>query len=176
MNAALCLAPHFHLPGAWTDRLLVPEGDAWRAPNEAELAAIVREPRTREELAGCVCLFAIPAHLRSSFWSMLSRQAAEGDGDFVAFAEEVARFLAFKQTSPPAGAAFELVLRLAGGAFDGSGVWGVVNLADEPAFVAVAGLRLRLGQGEGCRVPPGTDLDVLPPEGEEPGMLLIVRA
>src|SRR5262249_32950138 len=125
------------------------------------------------ELAGCVCLFALPGHLRSSFWSMLERQATEGDGDFVAFAQEVASFLAFKQLPTPAGSAFELVLRPSGEPYHGAGTWGVVNLGEDRAFVAWPALRLRLGPGEGCRLPQGMPLDV--PPGQEADVLLIVR-
>ena len=156
------------------ERVSVADGPGWRAPQEVELPQLVVEPTTREELAECVCLFSLPAHLCKAFWSMLEQQATRGDGDFVSFAEEVARFLAFKLLPPPQGAAFELVLRLADGAFDSGGLWGVVNLADEPAFVAWPGLRLRLGPGEGCRVPAGLTLDVLA-ESEEPAVLVVVR-
>lgn len=175
MTPQLVVAPHFHLAGTWADRLLVADGVGWRAPQEGELAQLVVEPRTREELAACVCLFSLPAHLSRAFWSMLEQQATRGEGDFVSFAAEVARFLAFKLLPPPEGAAFELVLRVAGGTFDAGGLWGVVNLADEPAFVVWPALRLRLGPGEGCRVPAGLALDVLP-QGEEPAVLLVVRA
>lgn len=166
MKPTLAIAPHFHLAGGWADRLLVADG---------ELSAVVREPRTREELAGCVCLFSIPAHLRSSFWAMLARQASESDGDFVAFAQEVARFLSFKQLPPPAGSAFELVLHPAGGPYQGAGLWGVVNLGEGPTFVAWPGLRLRLAPGEGCRLAGGAPPEVLPPDGEEPDVLLVIR-
>ena len=63
---------------------------------------------------------------------------------------------------------------MSGGAFDGAGVWGVVNLSDEPAFVSWPALGPSLGPGEGCRVPAGLTLDVLPP-GEGPAVLLVVR-
>ena len=175
MNPPLAVAPNFPPAGAWPERLLVPDSDAWRAPEEAELAALVREPTTQKELAECACLFVLPAHLRLSFWQMLQRQAEHGDGDFVAFAAEVARFLAFKQLPAPAGAAFELVVQTARGAFDGAGLWGVANLGDEPALIAWPTLRLRLGPGEGCRLPGGAAPDVLP-GGDDPGVLLVVRS
>lgn len=174
MTPQLAVAPHFHLAGAWAERVSVADGAGWRAPHEGELTQLAVAPTTRQELAECVCLFSLPAHLCKAFWSMLEQQVARGDGDFVSFAAEVARFLAFKLLPAPEGAAFELVLRMAGGAFDGSGLWGVVNLADEPAFVTWPALRLRLGPGEGCRVPAGLTLDLLP-QGEEPAVLLVVR-
>jgi hypothetical protein len=175
MTPRLTVAPHFHLAGTWAERLLVADDAGWRPAQDGELTQLLSEPKTREELAECVCLFSLPAHLSKSFWSMLEQQATQGDGDFVNFAAEVARFLTFKLLAPPEGAAFELVLRMAGGAFDGAGLWGVINLSDEPAFVAWPELRLRLGPGEGCRVPAGMAQDVLP-SGDEPAVLVVVRA
>jgi hypothetical protein len=175
MTSTLAIAPHFHLAGDWDHRLLIADRQGWRPPGDAELTTLVCEPRTREELAGCACLFALPAHLHSSFWSMLERQAAEGDGDFVAFAEEVTRFLTFKMMPPPAGSAFELVLRTAGSAFDAAGIWAVVNLSDDAVSLAWPGLRLNLGRREGCRSPGGSPPDVLPPVGEEIDVLLVIR-
>jgi hypothetical protein len=176
MKPSLTVAPHFHLAGEWVARLLVSDGESWRAPDEAEIASLVSAPQTRDELAACVCLFALPGHLRSAFWSMLARQASGGDGDFVAFAAEAAGFLQFKQLPPPEGSAFELILRPAGAAFQAAGLWAVINLGEEQAVVAWPALRLRLGPGEGCRLPDGAAPEVLPPADDEADVLLVVRA
>lgn len=145
-----------------------------RSPSSAARAALVREPRTAGGLAECVCLFSLPAHLLSAFWATLERQASDGDGDFAGFADAVARFPAFKQFPAPEGATFELVVRPADGAFDGRGLWGVVNLG-QPVPLAWPGLRLLLRPGEGCRPAQGLALDVLPPDGADPDVLLTIR-
>lgn len=173
MSVTFTIAPHFHLAAPWAERILVADGPGWRVPTDDELKTLVRQPTTHEELAACVCLFALPAHLRSAFWAMLERQAAEGDGDFVAFAAEAARFLAFKQLAPPEGAAFELVVH-ANGLFDGTGVWGVVNLGDSTS-IEVEAVRVRLGPGEGCRLPNSVPLALVSGAGEEPDVLVVVR-
>jgi hypothetical protein len=174
MRPAVTIAPHFHLAGAWADRLLIADGVNWRAPQDAELADLAPEA-TPEHLASCACLFSVPAHLRSSFWAMLEKQGSADDGDFVGFSAEVARFLAFKMMPAPEGAVFELVLRMPGGEFNSGGLWAIMNLGDEPALLAWPELRLRLGPGEGCRVPDGWPTDVVPPENGEAGVLLLVR-
>jgi hypothetical protein len=170
------IAPNFHLAGPWPDRLLVADGGSWRAPDEVELAELVPKA-TREETAGCVCLFAVSGYLRSAFWSMLedSRSREGGPFEFDAFASEVARLLTFKEMPPPAGAAYELVVPLPGGPFDARNLWAVVNLTDESVWVQTRGVRLRLGAGEGCRVPEGLAAEVLPAERDDPNVLLVVR-
>ena len=109
---------------------------------------------------------------------MLSEQAAEGDGDFVAFADEMRRFLAFKELPPPADAVFELLVQDASGQVDASGLWALVNLGEEPVVLAWPELRLRLSPGEGCRVAAGLPPDVVPPaeEPEEPNVLVAIRS
>src|SRR5215831_2538378 len=104
----VAVAPNFHLPDAPGGRLLVADGAGWRPPSEAERAALLLPGAAPGPPGGPVLLFALPGHLRSSFWAMLER--GEAPTGFDAFAAEVGRFLAFKQLPPPEGAAFELVL------------------------------------------------------------------
>ena len=170
MRATFAVAPNFQCDGSWLDRLFVAEGDGWRAPSEAELAGLVAE--APESTA---CLFVIPAHMRARFWAMLSEQAAKGDGDFFAFADELGRFLAFKELSPPVDAVFELLVQDAGGQVDASGLWALVNLGEEPVALAWPQLRLRLNPGEGCRIAASLPPDVVPP-GEEPNVLVAIRS
>jgi hypothetical protein len=167
------VAPNFHLPDAPGDRLLVADGAGWRSPSKGERSGTVPQSATPDELSGLVLLFALPGHLRSSFWVMLE-QGGTGAG-FNAFASAVGRFLTFKQLPPPEGAVFELVLHGAGGKVEPRDLWAVVNLGDDPVVVGVAGLRVRLGPGEGSRFPEEVAAEAIPPEGEVPDVLLLVR-
>jgi hypothetical protein len=162
----VAVAPNFHLPGAPAGRLLVADGAGWRPPSEAELTAPVPS-------ADSVLLFALPGHLRESLWGLLERGGAAED--FGAVASEVGRFLAFKELSPPEGAVLELVLHGAGGKVEPRGLWAAVNLGDEPVVVGLPGLRVRLGAGEAARLPMGVAAELIPPEGEAPDVLLLVR-
>jgi hypothetical protein len=162
----VAVAPNFHLPDAPAGRLLVADGAGWRPLSEGEWSALV--PR-----GGAVLLFALPGHLRSSFWGMLEREAVAGGFD--AFAAEVGRFLVFKQLPPPERAVFEVVLHGAGGEVEPRGLWAVVNLGDDPVVVGVPGWRVRLGSGEGAWLPEEIAAEVLPPEGDAPDVLLLVR-
>ena len=171
MRPTFAIAPNFQSDGGWTDRLLVAEGDGWRAPREDELAALVVEPLRTE---GVVCLFVVPGHLRAKFWAMLDEEAAEGSGDFIGFAEEVRQFLAFKELPPPAEAVFELLVQDVDGEVNTARLWSLINFDDEPVLLAWPGVRLRLSAGAGClldsRFPPG----VVPPV-EDPAVLLAIR-
>lgn len=167
------VAPNFHLPDAPAGRLFLADGAGWRLASECELSATVPQSATPDQLSGLVLLFALPGHLHSSFWAMLE-QAGTGEG-FDAFALEVGRFLAFKQLPAPEHAVFELVLHGAGGKIEPGGLWAVINLGDNPVVVGVRGLRLRLGAGEGGRLPESVAAQVLPPETEAPHVLLLVR-
>jgi hypothetical protein len=166
------VAPNFHLSGALADRLLVAEGDAWRAPSEGDLAAIIPTDATRDDLGRLILLFALPVHLRSSFWLMMEN--SEPSDDFDAFAEEMANFLAFKQLQPPERAVIESVLHLSG-SINPVGLWAVVNMGDDSVLVGLPGLRLRLESGEGCRLSEGVSAEVLPTASEVPAVLLLVR-
>jgi hypothetical protein len=165
LGLQVAVAPNFHLPGAAAGRVLVAGEAGWRSPSEGE--------RPAEPPGGLVLLFALPGHLRASFWGMMGR--AEAGRDFDAFAAEVGRFLTFKQLPPPGRAVFELVLHGAGGAVEPRDLWAVVNLGEDPVVVGLPGLRLRLGPGEGCLLPEDVAAEALPPEGEVPDVLLVVR-
>jgi hypothetical protein len=171
MRPTFSFAPGFHFDGGWSDRLLVAEGDGWRAVHEDELPTVVAQAANG---GGAVALFVLPAHLRQKFWDMLSAQAAEGTGDFLAFADEVREFLAFKELPPPGDAVFELVVQEAGGEVDATGLWALVNFGDDPLLLAWPGLRLRLGAGEGCRFDASLAPAVLPPD-DEPNAIVVIR-
>ena len=171
MRPAFAIASNFHVSGGWLDRVLVAPNEGWRAPREDELAALVAEaPRTD----GAALLFAIPAHMRARFWTMLSEQAAEGTGDFIAFAADMRQFLVFKELPPPADAVFELLAQDAGGKVNAAGLWALVNFGDEPLHLDWPGVRLRLGPGEGCRIDPSCPPGVVPP-AEEPNVMVAIR-
>jgi hypothetical protein len=167
------VAPNFHLPDAPAGRLLLADGLGWRSPTDDERSVIVSQSVMPDQLSSLVLLFALPEHLRTSFWTMLE-QAGTG-GNFDAFASEVGRLLTFKQLPPPERAVFELVLNGAGGKVEPQGLWAVVNLGEDAVVVGVPGLRVRLEAGEGARLPEAVTADVLPPEGEMPDVLLLVR-
>jgi hypothetical protein len=171
MPIRVAVAANFHLPGAAADRLLLADGTAWRMPTEAERAVLA--PPTATPDAATVLLFTLPGHLCASFWSMME-QSRTADG-FDAFAVEVSRFLSFKELPPPARAVFELVLHAAGGNFEPHGLWAIVNLSDDPVAIDTSGLRVRLGTGEGCRLPNDVAAEVTPADGDTPDVLLIVR-
>jgi hypothetical protein len=126
----LVVAPFFHPSVDWSSRLLVSAGaleeqgrfvprPPWRAPTAAELAMLVpdRAPAQRDDLEGCLCLFALPQHLQTTWWGLLER-ARLGEttqlGGFNAFVGEVASLLAFKELPVPDGATFDLVASQAG--------------------------------------------------------------
>jgi hypothetical protein len=169
----IAVAPNFRLPDAPAGRLLVADGAGWRPLSEGEQSALVPPRATPDVLSGLVLLFALPGHLRSSFWVMLEQGgAAEG---FDAFAAEVGRFLTFKQLPLPDRAVLELVLHGTGGKIEPRGLWAVVNLGDDPVVVSVPGLRVRMEAGEGCRLAEEVVAEVIPPEGDAPNVLLVVR-
>ena len=172
MRPAFAIAANFHLDGGWLDRLLVPEGADWRAPREAELTGLVAQaPRSD----GVALVFVTPAHLRARFWTMLSQQAAEGSGDFIAFADDMRQLLVFKELPPPEDAVFELLVQDAGGRVDATGLWALVNLGEEPVVLDWTDVRLRLNPGEGCRIPANLPPDTVPPT-EEPNVLVAIRS
>lgn len=171
MRPTFAIARDFHFGGGWGDRLLVAEGDGWRAPHEEEIATLMAQVPDADRAA---LLFVTPAHLRASFWAMLSEQAAEGTGDFVTFSDDMRQFLAFKELSPPADAVFELLVQDAGGEVDAAGLWALINFGDDPVLLAWPGVRLRLSLGEGCRIDADLPPGVVPP-AEEPNVLVAIR-
>jgi hypothetical protein len=119
------VAPFFHQSVDWSSRLLVSGGveqeegrfvprPPWRAPTDAELAALVadRAPAQRDDLNAFLCLFALPQHLQAMWWDLLDRTRLAGTTHlegFDVFVNEVASLLAFKELPVPDGASFDLV-------------------------------------------------------------------
>jgi hypothetical protein len=167
------LAPNFQLPEPPAGRVLIADGMGWRPAPDNECAAMVTPSVPAGSRRSPVLLFAVPGHLRTSFWRMLEHAGTAEEFD--SFAGEVARFLAFKQLPTPVGAVFELVLHGPGGNIDPAGVWAVINLGEDPVAVGVPGRRVRLGPGEGSQLPEEIAADVIPPERDAPAVLLLVR-
>src|SRR5215831_6863581 len=107
------------------DRLLLAEGGAWRAPHDDELASLTLQQRFGNG-AACVCLFSIPAHMRTRFWEMLNEEVAAGRGDFVKFSDDLARFLTFKELPPPKASVCELLVQDATGKVKTDDVWALI--------------------------------------------------
>ena len=170
MRPAFAVAPNFHLLAGWSDRLLVAEVAGWRGPRDGELAGLVAQ---ESQTDGAVLLFTVPAHMRGRFWDMLGEQAAEGTGDFVAFAGDVRQFLDFKALPPPGDAVFDLLVQDAGGTVEITALWGLVNFGEEPLLLEWPDVRLRLDPGEGCRIDPANPPSIVPPE--EPNVMMAIR-
>jgi hypothetical protein len=160
----VAVAPNFHLPDALADHLLLADGAG---------SSTMPQSATPDSLTTSVLLFVLPEHLRSALWGILE-QGGEAE-DFDNVASEVGRFLAFKQLPPPERAVLELVLNGSGGKVEPRGLWAVINLGDDPVVFGVPGLRVRLGAGEGARLPEALAAEVIPPEGDAPDVLLLVR-
>jgi hypothetical protein len=201
------VAPYFHLDIDWPARLslgasveLTDQGPValppWRPPSAAELVMLVLDPTrpgAREELPGCLCLFVVPAHLRSAFWDVLAQAQENGEvspDGFSAFAAEAARFLAFKELPLPVGAVFELVVNRPGptAPLAASSLWGLINLGEDAASVVFlkvpagdrpapgsAPVRFQLEPGEGARAPAGLLLGSVRLEREQAELLLLIR-
>jgi hypothetical protein len=175
MNAIIpvAVAPNFHLDSP-ADRLLVVDGSGWRALTDAEHAAHLALQATPIEPNSRVLLFTIPARLRTACWAVLEQK--EGDTGFDGVAAEIGKFLRFKQLPPPERALFELVLHGPAGKTEPGDLWAIVNLGDDPVLIGLPELRVRLGTAEGCRLPEGLQVTVVPPDGETPHLLLVMRA
>jgi hypothetical protein len=122
---SLVVAPFFHLSVDWFKRLLVSDGveeeqgrfvarPPWRPPTAAELTALSLDPTAanRQDFGQCLCLFALPVHLQSTWWDLVEKAQAAGAArleGFDAFVREVAGLLAFKGLAVPDGAHFDLV-------------------------------------------------------------------
>jgi len=174
VTARFAVAPNFQCKGSWMDRLLVAEGDGWRAPRVDELIGLTLETPS-EDGAACFSLFSIPAHMQTRFWTMLNDEAAEGTGDFDEFTDELARFLTFKELPPPKDSVSELLVQDAGGEVSTGDVWALMNFGEEPVLLAWPQLQLRLVPGEGCRMAAGPPPEVLPPPNGELNVLLAIR-
>src|SRR5262245_55721895 len=105
---SVAVAPDFCLPDAPLGHVLIADSAGWRPLSNDEQSAIMPQSTALDPriLHSRFLLFALPQHLRSSFWGMMEQGPA--DGDFDAFASEVAKFLRFKQLPTPEGAIFEL--------------------------------------------------------------------
>ncbi|MBL8797370.1 MAG: hypothetical protein JNM56_25940 [Planctomycetia bacterium] len=121
------VAPHFHLPGDWSSRLLIGAGIAeadggfiprssWRPPTAAELSVLV-EPPPLANLEDVGCLFLLPQHLRAEWWQWLERThesnkagAQSAQAPFSNLAQRIGEFLAFKQLAVPDGARWDAVI------------------------------------------------------------------
>ena len=65
MKACFAIAPNFQCKGSWMDRLLVVEGDGWRAPHDDELAVLTSKKPAEDDPACSVfvlhsCAYAHP--------------------------------------------------------------------------------------------------------------------
>jgi hypothetical protein len=169
----VAVAPNFHLRNAPAGRVLLADGTSWRPMSKGERSAVATQSATQDERNDLILLFALPGHLRSGFWYMLEH--GETAAGFEAFAAEVGQFLAFKQLPPPERAAVELVLHGAAGTVDPHCLWAIINLGDAPVLVAVPGLRVCLESGEGARLPQAVTAEIVPPDGDAPHVLLLVR-
>jgi hypothetical protein len=174
VKLSFAIAPNFQCKGSWMDRLLVAEGDGWRAPRDDEVASLTSTQPSEGDTA-CSLLFSIPAHVRTRFWSMLDEEAAAGTGDFVEFSDDLAQFLTFKNLSPPKDSIFELLAQDASGKVSTSDIWAVINLGEEPILLAWPQLRLRLVPGEGCRMTASLPPDVVPPVEDELNAFIAIR-
>jgi hypothetical protein len=198
-----CDAPRFHPAVEWADRLrlncgvvragdhLVPEG-TWRPPTEAELALLLAPGEAGDGAwEQHVCVFAVPEHLRSSWWD---RVAAAGDGppDLAPFARAFSDFAQFKKMPLPARCSFDLVVTPPGRpAATGPFVAGV-NLGDERTSLILLNrpptlrffvdfpryplVRLDLGPGEGVRLPPDGVVLERCPSDKDVDVWLAIRA
>lgn len=178
MKASFAVAPNFQCKGSWADRLLVADGDGWRAPDDNELASLTLSaaPDTQpgDDAAGS-CLFTVPVHMQTRFWAMLDEEATQGSGDFVYFSDDLAEFLTFKELPPPKESVCELLLQDAGGEVSTDDVWALVNFGEEPVVLAWPQLQLRLDPGEGLRPASGSPAHVVPPAKDELNVLFAIR-
>jgi hypothetical protein len=129
---ALTVAPRFHLPGAWPERLRVNSGAEardggffpradWRPPAPEELALLTGDDgapaapdRFRTE---ALSLFHVPEHLRRRWWDLAARQANPAGVDaveFEAFLRAVVDFCRFKGLPLPLTCAFYVVVTAPG--------------------------------------------------------------
>ncbi len=174
MTASFAVAPNFQCKVSWADRLRIAEDGGWRAPREDELASLA--PNAPGAAADQMSwLFTVPMHLRTRFWDMLDREAAEGAGDFVNFSEDLAEFLKFKDLPPPKDATCDLLLQDAAGTVMTSDVWALINFGEDPVALAWPERQMRLDPGEGFRTVAGAAPDIVPPAGDDLNVLVAIR-
>ena len=144
----LVIAPNFHIEVDWPNRIqlgtivkpsaqgLAPS-QRWRPATTEELALLVApESTTAVDLTHSMRLFVLPVHLRTAFWSMLTRSSERASippNEFTEFAAKVSSFLDFKGLRLPAGACCDLVVKRPGSAppLEESSLWGLVNLGED---------------------------------------------
>jgi hypothetical protein len=154
-GCSLVVAPSFHLPIDWAQRIHLGAGidrdefgfralPPWRTPNEQEMSLLVAG--TSDGLPDRLCLFQLPKHLQTAWWKLLDRAQSAGksglDG-FDGFVAQVADFLAFKDLPVPEGAAFDMVVSQTGQRSDywsSTPLWGGINLGEEAAFLVFVNL------------------------------------
>lgn len=166
---ALTVAPRFHVPARWPERIEIRCGPDWEHVGASEIGELVTATPGLDEVlpAGRAALIALPAHLRESWW-----QAAEGIDEappggappggapsgaelYPRFVQAVVDFFSFKRLPMPESCSFDVRVSKPGLAttrFDGSDAGELVawiNLGDEDSRVVVDDVRLRLGAGEG---------------------------
>ena len=178
---------------------------AWRAPTADERAWLLPPadgPMPEEEANAVVSLFQLPMHLCAAWQQLLEQSAstlAEGKlQGFDLFASRVVEFLAFKKILVADRTHCELIVGNPGqpdvdaGPTQRSGtdtpprpqLWGGINLGDEDGVIVLCSItggsdfpmvRLRLGPGEGFRLPPvGVILGSCTDDGHEPNVMLII--
>lgn len=173
MKPLFAIAPNFQCKGSWTDRLLLAEGEGWRAPHDDEVVSLtVKEPSADGASSS---MFSIPVHMSTRFWAMLQDEAEAGEGDFVAFSDDLANFLTFKNLPPPHDSVCELLIQEAGGSLSTSDVWALINVGEEPVMLAWPGLQLRLIPGEGCRLAEDLPPAIVPPAQDELNVVFAIR-
>jgi hypothetical protein len=155
----------------------------WRSVTDADLAVLAETPGGEGQPEDSLweqhfCLFALPDHLRASWWDLAAQQVEMGPGrrpDLDAFARAIAAFLQFKKMPLPIPCTFDVVLTTpqqgALGLDDPDGISGepapprtvaCINLGDEQTSLVLLPLSrslreemLRSGVTEGPSSPLG---------------------
>jgi hypothetical protein len=121
------LAPRFHSPQAWTERLRLNSGTErcqgcylpradWRPPTPTELELLLasEDSATAHGFATeGLTLFGIPEHLRREWWERAGPEIVEGKAagpGSEAFIRALGAFFEFKRWSFPAAAACDLII------------------------------------------------------------------
>lgn len=152
----LGVAPRFHLPVDWVERvrlgsglqwregILLPRGP-WRTTTAEEAAALGEGPEP-----AAAWMLTLPHHLADRWWGLLQRRHEAGSGPLVGFDEfsrAVCEFLAFKQVPIPDLAVCDLLVGAPGQAavrLDGGGGVGLAcNVPAATTWPAGDGAPLR---------------------------------
>lgn len=101
----LTVAPRFHLPAEWPQRLEVRREGDWRAASGDEVAALVAPaaPLEADLPADRVALIVLPSHLRDSWWRAAEHvdSGAPGGAHYQRFVQELVDFFTFKRLPLP---------------------------------------------------------------------------